>query len=268
MMTSPTTPSVRLRSIALPAEHGGWSFLLEPVLLALLVVPSMAGFWLTLATALAFLAHQPIKLTIKDWRSRRRVARTRWAERFALIYGLSASGAFLLAHLTSDTAFWLPLVMAAPLAVVQVIYDAANRSRALVPEIAGALALGAVAPAVALIGGWSLVAALLLWLILVLRTLTSILYVRARLRLEYGKPAQSGVAIGAHAAGVALLAGFAIDRMVPLLAPVAMMILLLRAGLGLSRYRKPAPANAIGLREMGFGLLTVLLVAAGYAMNL
>jgi hypothetical protein len=268
MMTSPITPSVRLRSIALPTEHGGWSFLLEPVLLALLVVPSVAGFWLMLATALAFLAHQPVKLTIKDWRNHRRVARTRWAERFALLYGLSAGGAFLLAHLSSDTAFWLPLLLAAPLAIVQVIYDATSRSRELVPEITGALALGAVAPAAALIGGWSLIAALLLWLILALRTLTSILYVRARLRLEYGKPGQSGVAIGAHAAGIALLVGFAFDRLIPLLAPVAMIVLLLRAALGLSRYRKSAPAKVIGLREMGFGLLTVLLVAAGYTLNL
>jgi hypothetical protein len=267
-MTSPKIPSVRLRSIALPTEHGGWSFLLEPVLLALLVVPSVAGFWLMLATALAFLAHQPVKLAIKDWHNRRRLPRTRWAERFAFLYGLSACGTFVLAHLGSENAFWLPLLLAAPLAIVQVRYDATNRSRELVPEITGALALGAVAPAAALIGGWSLIAALLLWLILALRTLTSILYVRARLRLEYGKPAQSGVAIGAHTAGIALLAGFALDRLIPLLAPAAMMILLLRAGLGLSRYRKPAPAKVIGLREMGFGLLTVLLIAAGYALNL
>lgn len=37
------TARVRLKSIALPVEHGGWLFVLEPVLLGLLVVPSAGG---------------------------------------------------------------------------------------------------------------------------------------------------------------------------------------------------------------------------------
>ncbi|MBZ0296495.1 MAG: YwiC-like family protein [Anaerolineae bacterium] len=32
-----------LRSVALPAEHGGWGFLIEPILLGLLVAFSVNG---------------------------------------------------------------------------------------------------------------------------------------------------------------------------------------------------------------------------------
>ena len=39
-----TTPSVRLKAIALPPEHGAWGFLLEPIVLGLLVAPSLAVF--------------------------------------------------------------------------------------------------------------------------------------------------------------------------------------------------------------------------------
>ncbi|HDL49896.1 MAG TPA: prenyltransferase, partial [Actinobacteria bacterium] len=46
-----TTPSVRLRSVAMPTEHGGWGFTLEPIILGLLVAPSPAG-WEIAAAAL------------------------------------------------------------------------------------------------------------------------------------------------------------------------------------------------------------------------
>ena len=34
---------VRLRTVALPVEHGGWGISLEPVVLGLLVAPSASG---------------------------------------------------------------------------------------------------------------------------------------------------------------------------------------------------------------------------------
>ena len=37
---------VRLKTIVLPAEHGGWGLLFEPIALGLLVAPSIAGFYL------------------------------------------------------------------------------------------------------------------------------------------------------------------------------------------------------------------------------
>ena len=58
--------SVNLRSIALPAEHGAWSFLLEPLVLGLLFAPSWSGIVFAVALFFGFLTHQPLKIYVKD----------------------------------------------------------------------------------------------------------------------------------------------------------------------------------------------------------
>ncbi|MDX2007394.1 MAG: hypothetical protein SFU83_19325 [Meiothermus sp.] len=42
MAAQPNNTKVPLRSVALPNEHGGWGFTLEPILLGLLVAPGEA----------------------------------------------------------------------------------------------------------------------------------------------------------------------------------------------------------------------------------
>lgn len=258
--------NVRIKSVAMPAQHGGWGFWLEPALLGLLAAFTIAGLLLALAALGVFLLHQPLKITLTDRRKGKRYARTAMAERFVLAYGGLAAGGFLLATLLADAAFWQPIALAILLAVVQLGYELNRAGRRVIPELAGALAFGALAPAMALMAGWSLSAALILWGVLGVRVVTSILYVRARLRLEKGKPADVTGAIAVHVAGIAVLAALARWSSAPWLAVAAGLILLARAGWGLSRWRKPVPTKVIGLTEMGYGLLTVVLIAAGYGL--
>src|SRR5437764_14320935 len=88
---------VRLKTIALPVEHGGWGLSLEPVALGLLVAPSLPGLFLSVATLAAFLARHPLKLIMADRRRGRRFARTPVAERFVLLYILIATLSLLAA---------------------------------------------------------------------------------------------------------------------------------------------------------------------------
>ncbi|MFN8450824.1 MAG: YwiC-like family protein [Anaerolineae bacterium] len=81
---------VRLRAVAIPAEHGGWSFLLEPILLGWLVAPSAAGLLVGVGMIFAFLARHPLKLALSDRRRGKRLARTAAAERFAVTTRQSA----------------------------------------------------------------------------------------------------------------------------------------------------------------------------------
>src|SRR3954468_23037616 len=127
---------VRLRNVALPVEHGGWGLSLEPVVLGLLLAPSWPGAFLALATVGAFLARHPLKIVAGDRRRGRRFPRTPVAERFVLLYAGVALLSFAAAAKSAPTLMLLPLVLAAPLAVVQVIYDAQGRSRELLPELA------------------------------------------------------------------------------------------------------------------------------------
>jgi len=258
----------RLRSIALPTEHGGWGFLIEPLLLGLGVALSAAGGWLGLATLGGFLARHPLKLAWGDRRRGRYYPRTLWAERFALLYSLVALAAFALALRSARSAFWVPLILGAPFALVQIYSDIQNRGRQWISEVSGAIALGTVASAIAMAGGWSLGDALVLWWIQIARAITSISYVRARLRLERQEPADVLSSWGMHLAALIVLAALSYAGRAPWLAAVAMGIQLARALKGLSPYRRPARPQAIGFGEIAFGLINATLVVVGYAFGL
>lgn len=257
-----------IRSVALPSEHGAWGFLIEPLLLGLLVAGTGQGALLALACFGIFLIHQPLKLAVKDHLKRRRVERTRWAERFALLYGLMALLPSLILLAAGDLVFLLPVALAVPFAVLQLLYDARNQSRALIPEIAGSIALGSSASAIALLGAWSWVPALGLWLIVTSRAIPSILYVRARLRLEHGRDFQGAPVWFSHAIALFIVAGAVYQGYLPVLAAFAMLILWARSILGLSTYRQGRRAAVIGMQEMLYGLLLVILSALGYTLRL
>lgn len=260
-------PAVKLRSVALPAEHGGWGFVLEPILLGLLVAPSLAGLLLGIGIFGMFMARHPLKLVAADRKRGRRFARTGMAERFVLIYGGLAVFGVISSALVGGLAVLLPLVLASPLMLVTLYYDFTNRSRDLLPELAGPVGLAAVSSSIALAGGWTFGPALALWLIQAARALPSVLYVRARLKLEHGKGANRALPVIAQAVGLLLVLGVVLAGVAPLLAVAALAVLLARAWVGLYR-RVPKPAKVIGIREMIFGFGTALLAALGYALNL
>lgn len=262
-----TVSNVSLKTVALPAQHGGWGFLAEPILLGLLIAPSSGALWLSLAALGAFLLHQPLKLAVKDLRKGKRYERTTWALRFALTYAALAALGFALALMSAGPGFLLPILYAVPLALAQLWYEFQNEGRSMAAEICGALAFGAIAPAAALMSGWGIVPAMALWLALAIRAATSILYVRARLRLEYGRPAQPQPVIYTHIAGLLVFVGLALADWLPWLPVLGGLVLLARAWLGLSDQRKPTPAKIIGFRELGYGLGFVALIVLGYALG-
>lgn len=259
-------PQVNIRSVALPAEHGGWGFLLEPILLGLLVAFSSQGVLLALSAIGVFLIHQPLKISIKDRIKKRRPPRAILAERFVLGYGLLAVVPMVILLFTTPPDFLLPIALAVSLAGVQLYYDSRNQSRKLLPEICGALALAMIAPAIVMLAGWTFASGLILWLILALRALTSILYVRERLKLERGKPISHRMVWLAHGAGVIVLVILVSQQLLPPLTLAIFIVFCARAVWGLSDYRKPSPAKIIGFQELGYGLLMVLIVAIGYSV--
>jgi len=263
-----TKPKVQIKSIALPSEHGGWGFLIEPISLGLLVAFSWQGALLALAATGVFLIHQPLKIATKDRLKGRRPPRLVWAERFVVGYGLLAIVPMLILLATASPAFLVPIACAVPFALIQLAYDARNKSRQLVPEVCGAAALAMIAPSVALLGGWQLGTAIVLWIILTIRAAAAILYVRSRIRLKIGKPTAPHIVWLAHAVALIAMVGLAAAGLAPWLAAIAFGVLLIRALLGLSRYRKDHPIKVIGFQELGYGLMTVIVVAAGYGLNL
>jgi hypothetical protein len=234
-------PHVAVRPLALPAEHGGWSFLLEPAALGLLVAPSWAGGAIAMGAIAAFLARHPLKLAGQDYLRGRRYPRTLVCEQLAASYGLVALLLFALAPMSALVA----LAAAVPFAGAQFVFDVRNRGRALMPEMAGVIGSGAIAMSIAIAGGRPLAIAAALWLLVALRAVPSILYVRATLR-GGSRPAM----LIAHAAAVAIAA------MVHPLTAIPFGGLLVRA-----LPRTDARAKTIGLREVAYGTATILLIA-------
>jgi hypothetical protein len=255
---------VRLRPIALPVEHGGWAFLGAPILLGLWVAPSITGVWLGLAALGAFLSRQPLKLTLGDRRRGKRYPRTMWAERFVLAYGAVALLAFGAAWLTTEHAFWLPLLLAIPPAVVQLRFDMRKQSRTLPAELGGAVALAALAATIAMAGGRGLGRAILLWLLLALQAVPAIIYVGVRLRLARREPVSRTPTYVAHGVALVVAVGLAWLGAAPWLAATAFALLVARAIIGLLPRSLATPTPLVGVQELGFSFLTVAAVALGF----
>ncbi len=250
-----TAPRVIIRPLALPVEHGGWGFVIEPVVLALLVVPSWTGLMIGIAVVAAFLARHPLRLAAGDWMRRRRYPRTTVCERLALAYGTAAIAAMTIAFAFTDARILIPFAIAAPLGLAQFALDVRNRGHAIAPEIAGAVAAGATAAAIALAGGRSMTLASILWLLTILRSVPAIVFVRAAL----GKSRRS-IAIVLHVAAVVIAIVLWQQHLAPIAAIIAMTLLLGRALLT----KHAVPPRTIGMRELAFGAATVVLI--GLAM--
>lgn len=258
----------RVRPVALPMEHGGWGLTLEPAALGLLVAPSWAGCFLALAAVVAFLARHPLKIIAGDRRRARRFPRTALAEKFALLYSLIAAASFVAAIATaSDYRFLFIIAAAAPLAAAQLYFDLSGRSRRLLPELAGSVAMAAVAACVALAGGWTFTPALALSAAIAARFISSIIYVRAMLAKLHGKPVAARTSLFAHVVALVCIVALVAGKLLPLVAILPFTLMLLRAGRGLCVTRAGLTARHVGFDEIGYGVLTVLIIAAGWRLG-
>jgi hypothetical protein len=208
-------------------------------------------------------------MALRDRKRGKRYPRTQWAERFVVVYAAVAVVAMLMAIVATNYPFWKPLLVAIPLAIIQIWFDIQNRSRDIVAEIAGAIAVGAVVAMIALADGWQSDAAFALWGILIARIVGTILYVRARLRLERGELPDIFLSHITHILGLMSVIMLTLADLVPMLAIVALSLLLARSLYGLSKYRRPTPRAAIiGIQEVVFGIITIVLVGVGYSAGL
>lgn len=265
-MTSPTAPQkVRLRPIAIPIEHGGWGFLFEPIVLGLVLGWSLQGVSLALAAVGAFLVRQPLKVLWSDFAARRDLGRTRIAVAFAGGYGLLALAGFGFAFYRSPGAA-LPLLLSLPLVAILLWYDARGRSRDPVPELLAPIALAAVGGSIVMLDGWGLPGAAAIWSLLSLRAVPSVLYVRARLRLEYGRDPELLYPLVSHAAALVAVLWLSRIGLVPVTVAFLFALLLLRCWAALSPLRRRLAAKAVGFSEVRWGLIAIAWIALAYQL--
>jgi hypothetical protein len=250
-----------MRSIALPLEHGGWGFTLEPVLLGLLIAPSASAWELAVASIGVFLARRPVKLVLTDLVRRRWLPRTRVAAIIGGAYGVLAIAGVAGALVTAEPRFLVAYAVAVPAAVLALQADSKSKSRSLRAELAGAIAMGATVTAIALADGWAYPVAFGLWLVLIARATTTISLVRAQIRRVHGRSGSEGQVYAICTATLVATVALAVFDVVPWLSVVAI------AAIGLLAYvslvRPPVPARVVGWTQMATGLVVVWLTAVG-----
>jgi hypothetical protein len=252
------------KTLALPVEHGGWGMLGEPLVLGLALAPSVAGACLALASLAAFLARHPLRIALSDRRRGPRRGRTVAAERIALAYAALAlaSGAAALAMV--GTRPLVPLLAAVPLAFTQIAFDARLEGRKLTPQLCGGVALAALAPAVMLAGGWAMAPSLAVGVLVALKAISSVLFVRTRLRLDRGQRPPLGPALAVPAALVAATAVMSFAGWAPWIAVVAAGGLCVRTTHGLSTRRRIVRPQAVGFQELAVGIAFTVSLAVGF----
>ncbi|MGB2912234.1 MAG: YwiC-like family protein [Pyrinomonadaceae bacterium] len=256
--------AVRVRQVALPTEHGGWAFLFEPLVVGLAIAFSTGAPWIAGLTIGAFLTRQPLKVLIADRFGMRNRTRASLAFRFLLCYGAIFSIGLAGTLLSVGAQSLLPFIGVLPLAVFQIYIDASRQSRKLIPELTGAVVMSASIAAIGLSANMPLVNAAALWAIFASRSLSSILYVRERLRLEKGKHYSRMIPTLAHIAALFMTAALAYYGLSPFLTILAMSVLAYRAITGLSPDRNKMKAMQIGVWEIIYGLIVVLSVVIGH----
>ena len=262
-MVVDTPPDTRpaWRAVAIPSEHGGWGLTLEPVLLGLLIAPSIAGAALGAAAFLAFLVRTPLKLVAVDVRHDRWLDRSRLALRIALVELLAMVALVTVAVSTAGWTWIVPAMVAAPLVAIESWFDVRSRGRRLVPELCGSIGIASVVAVIVVASGDSATLAAGAWLVLAARAVGAIPFVRAQIvRLRRGTTT-TRVSDGAQ--GVAVLIGVVAvlvdDRMLAGLCGVVVLATLQTFWLR----RPPVAAKVLGVRQMLLGLGLVAATAIG-----
>jgi hypothetical protein len=260
-------PMVNVKTIALPIEHGSWGFVFEPLMAGLLIAFSPSALWIVLLVVGAFLTRQPLKVWLNAWQAKRDMPQTPVARKFVLIYGAIFTVGLAGSLYFVPRAAFLPFLFILPLAACQLYFDASRKSRQLLPELTGAIAISSSVAVIALAGNWTFPAAIALWTIFVARLIPSILYVRNRLLLEKGKEFSRGVPVAAHIAAFAVVSALAFYGLSPMLTVLMFAVLQGRAIVGLSPFRSKIKAMRIGVWEVVYGTLTALSVVVGYYLG-
>ncbi len=248
-----------LRAVAVPAEHGGWSLTLEPVLLGLLVAWSWAGLALGGAALLGFVARTPLKLVLVDrfrgrWLDRTRLAARVAAVELAVLVGLAAVAVAL-----GASGFWWPLIVAGPLIAVELWFDMRSRSRRLVPELCGTVGISSMAAVIALADGAETSLALGLWAVVAARSAAAIPYVRTQLFRGRNRPYHRWHSDLAQVLAVTVVGtAWLLDTIPP--APVLALAVVGTLNVIAVR-RPPRPPKVLGFQQMGFGIAVILVTA-------
>ena len=253
------------KTVTIPSEHGGWGLTGEPIALGLLLAFSWAGVAIGAAAMLAFLARTPLKLAMVDRRRDRELERSALARRIGVaeLFAIAALGA---AALLAAGWHWLvPVAVALPLFGVELWYDVRSRGRRLVPELCGAIGMGAIAAAILVAGDGSVRLAVAAWMILAARSIGAIPFIRTQIARLHRGQVSTGSSDRFQFLAIAVAAAAAVVDPDVLPGTLTVLIIVTLHLVWVRRSPVP-PAKALGLRQMALGLALVAVTATGVGL--
>lgn len=258
MNSSTIVTKPRLSTVALPAEHGSWAFLYEPLLCGLWLAPSWAGLWFAVATCALFLLRHPLKLLWLGWQRGVQTPKQRLAQQVVGGYAVAAVLALLAAGFTASSYQFMGLALVLlPLAGFVIAADLGWGSRHLLTELLAPTVLAGPAGCLVLLGGGDYPAALGVWLLLCGRAIPAVLLVRVLVQERKQNFLPAWPPLVSHSFGLVVgLVGSALGWWSWWISGIY-GVLLGRAVWLLSRWRPELTIKQLGFVEVGFGLLTV-----------
>ena len=187
---------------------------------------------------------------------------------FLVSYGVIAGILFYLFLKQASSLIAIPFHVAIALMVFYLVMDLLHFSRHLLIEIIAPAAISLIAVSIVLNAGWTPIHAFGLWILLAARFIPTPFYIRSRLQLEKGLPANKFGAVFFSLSAVLLIFLLCILKITPWFGFVGVLILGFRAWGGLSAWHKKSTVKAIGMREFFYGQVLVLLSAIGYYFSL
>jgi hypothetical protein len=272
MEAIPKRPSLFVRHIALPQDHGAWVFLFSPLLIGLFAAQSftIASLILVIAALAAFLLRQPASIAVKAYSGRRSARDLPIARFWMVVYGLIGLASLITLIFLG---FGYLLYLAIPGVIVfawhLVLISRRAERRQMGIEIVASGVLALAAPAALWVGqgypdpqGWVLFG--LVWL----QSAASIVY--AYLRLEQrsltsapGFPTSFRMACRAllyTTFNVVLVTGLAVAGFLPQLLPLPYFLQWVETIWGaLFRPAIGARPTTIGFRQLAVSSLFTLL---------
>lgn len=239
----------------LPAEHGSWFMLGFPLVLGLLLRPSLGGLCLGLAALAFFLARPSLRRVLTGQRDARQL-------RALLLFGTLSVGFGVTALVISGLRFLIPLACVTPLVLLALRADLQRAVRSLAVELAAQGAFAGLAAAILAAGAAPLLEAGRAWLFATLVGGANLAHVRRLLGHAHQlAPAElDRRRIPVHVLHLLLIGASAL-----LLAPRGTAGLVWTGWTGLLYLRalvlyRPLPARTLGWREGGLSVLGLLLL--------
>ena len=254
-----------IKKVSLPPEHGSWSFVLEPLILSLLVAFSSAGLFLAVTTFFIFLNHQPIRVLLNKKINKQLFLP---ALLFFVIYSVLIVVCFFSVYRNTQIIYLLPFAVAVFLMAVFFILELLQKGRKLLAEFIAPISITFIGISIVLIGGWKILPAAAFAVVLLARSIPTVLYIHLKVQHIKKKKLSKQLFYFLEFIFFVLIIVLVMFNLVPRLSIIASIILIGRAIYGLSEKGLRENIKTIGIREFIYGILYVVIVYIGYNFNL